>query len=82
MNEIEKLKESPNFFNWWKSNVEPFEWFSCNLCKYHFRCKEDLKKHKWIYHNEGTGDIFECVNCKKKFKKKNSYTIHIFNCVK
>ena len=71
--ELEKLKESPSFFLWWKSNIKPYKWYSCTDCNYHFRCNDDLIKHQWIYHNKGKGEIYTCNLCNKQFKikKKN-----------
>jgi len=75
--DIELLKdESPSFFRWWKSNVEPFKWYSCNECKRHYKSEEDFKKHQWEIHNIGIGEIFKCDLCNKDFRKKDLFNKH------
>ena len=61
---------------WYKTQIEPFEWFACNYCNYNFRSNKDLTEHKWIKHNIGNGKIYKCEVCSKEFKTINDISKH------
>lgn len=50
--------------------------FSCGKCQYRTRFTNNIRRHRWVHHGEGTGKWFPCDKCSFNCKSANRLSIH------
>uniref|UniRef100_A0A336MUZ6 CSON007143 protein n=1 Tax=Culicoides sonorensis TaxID=179676 RepID=A0A336MUZ6_CULSO len=72
------FKYASSFYNHRKSHTSPIE-YSCDVCKRICPSRFSLYAHKKAHHNTNRNQKFDCSECGKVFKRKDTLKQHILN---